>query len=149
MNIHILFLLSVATIAQVSIATAQPTPRVNILFCVADDAGHMSAYGVPWINTPAFDTVTRNGLLFNKKDPNCMVNLIQKKEYTCIKDRMEEEMTRRLLDQKDPRMYNKGDIFDKYPDTSEAHDFWHRIRNGERVPTDWINISDFEEDFPQ
>ena len=30
MNIHILFLLSVATIAQVSIATAQPTPRVNI-----------------------------------------------------------------------------------------------------------------------
>lgn len=37
-----------------------------------------------------------------------MVNLIQKKEHTCIKDRMEEEMTRRLLDQKDPRMYNKG-----------------------------------------
>ena len=29
-----------------------------------------------------------------------MVNLIQKKEYACIKDRMEEEMTRRLLDQK-------------------------------------------------
>ena len=25
----------------------------------------MSAYGVPWINTPAFDTVARNGLLFN------------------------------------------------------------------------------------
>ena len=88
--------------------------------------------------------------LYNiKKDPNCMVNLIQKKEYACIKDRMEEEMTRRLLDQKDPRMYNKGDIFDKYPDTSEAHDFWHRIRNGERVPADWINLSDFEKDFPQ
>lgn len=65
MNIHILSLLSVATIAQVSIATAQTAPRVNILFCVADDAGHMSAYGVPWINTPAFDTVARNGLLFN------------------------------------------------------------------------------------
>lgn len=48
MNIHILSLLSVATIAQVSIATAQTAPRVNILFCVADDAGHMSAYGVPW-----------------------------------------------------------------------------------------------------
>jgi len=72
-----------------------------------------------------------------------------KKEYACIKDRMEEEMTRRLLDQKDPRMYNKGDIFDKYSDTSEAHDFWHRIRNGERVSADWINISDFEKDFPQ
>ena len=37
MNIHILSLLSVATIAQVSIATAQTAPRVNILFCVADE----------------------------------------------------------------------------------------------------------------
>ena len=78
-----------------------------------------------------------------------MVNLIQKKEYTCIKDRMEEEMTRRLLDQIDPRMYNKGDILDKYPDTSDTHDLWHRIRNAERVPADWITISDFEEDIPQ
>ena len=65
MNIHILSLLGVATIAQVSTAMAQTAPKVNILFCVADDAGHMSAYGVPWINTPAFDTVARNGLLFN------------------------------------------------------------------------------------
>lgn len=61
MNIHILSLLGVATIAQVSTAMAQTAPKVNILFCVADDAGHMSAYGVPWINTPAFDTVARMG----------------------------------------------------------------------------------------
>lgn len=27
----------------------------NILFCIADDAEHMSAYGTPWIHTPAFD----------------------------------------------------------------------------------------------
>ena len=44
MNIHILSLLGVATIAQVSTAMAQIAPKVNILFCVADDAGHMSAY---------------------------------------------------------------------------------------------------------
>ena len=46
MNIHILSLLSVATIAQVSIATAQTAPRVNILFCVADEClwGSMDKY---------------------------------------------------------------------------------------------------------
>jgi hypothetical protein len=44
-------------------------------------------------------------------------------------------------------MYNKGDIFDKYSDTSEPMIFWHRIRNGERVIADWINISDFEKDL--
>ena len=37
---------------------------VNILFCIADDAGHMSAYGTPWVHTPAFDRVAHEGLLF-------------------------------------------------------------------------------------
>ncbi len=39
--------------------------RPNILFCIADDAGmHMSAYGCPWVNTPGFDRVAREGVLF-------------------------------------------------------------------------------------
>ncbi|MBD0401914.1 sulfatase [Flammeovirga sp. EKP202] len=39
--------------------------RPNILFCVADDAGmFMSAYGSKFVNTPAFDKVAQNGLLF-------------------------------------------------------------------------------------
>lgn len=37
----------------------------NILFCLADDAGmHMGAYGCRWVNTPAFDRVAREGILF-------------------------------------------------------------------------------------
>ncbi len=44
-------------------ATAPP----NILFAIADDWGaHASAYGTPWIKTPAFDRVAREGLLFNR-----------------------------------------------------------------------------------
>lgn len=40
--------------------------RPNILFCIADDAGkHQSAYGCPWVSTPAFDRIARQGLLFN------------------------------------------------------------------------------------
>ena len=39
----------------------------NILFAIADDWGaHASAYGTPWIKTPAFDRVAREGLLFNR-----------------------------------------------------------------------------------
>jgi len=39
----------------------------NILFAIADDASypHMSAYGCAWVKTPAFDRVSREGLLFN------------------------------------------------------------------------------------
>ncbi len=46
----------------------------NILFCIADDASlaHMSAYGIAdWVNTPGFDRVAKEGLLFmNVYTPN-------------------------------------------------------------------------------
>ena len=44
------------------------SPRPNILFAIADDVSypHMSAYGTPWVDTPAFDRVAREGLLFNR-----------------------------------------------------------------------------------
>jgi N-sulfoglucosamine sulfohydrolase len=39
--------------------------RPNILFALADDAGmHFGAYGCPWVSTPAFDRVAREGVLF-------------------------------------------------------------------------------------
>ena len=43
---------------------AQP----NILFAIADDLSfpHMGAYGTEWTQTPAFDRVAREGLLFNR-----------------------------------------------------------------------------------
>ena len=52
-----------------------PTPeeqaevqRPNILFCIADDASfpHMGAYGCSWVNTPGFDRVAQEGLLFTR-----------------------------------------------------------------------------------
>ena len=43
-------------------------PRPNILFCIADDASypHMGAYGCDWVETPAFDRVARDGILFTR-----------------------------------------------------------------------------------
>lgn len=41
--------------------------RPNILFAIADDWSlHAGAYGTPWIETPNFDRVAREGLLFNQ-----------------------------------------------------------------------------------
>jgi N-sulfoglucosamine sulfohydrolase len=47
--------------------------RPNILFCIADDASwaHMGAYGCSWVQTPGFDRVAREGVLFtNAYTPN-------------------------------------------------------------------------------
>lgn len=46
--------------------TAAPASRPNILFIIADDwgRGHAGAYGCPWVKTPNFDRVAREGLLF-------------------------------------------------------------------------------------
>ncbi len=57
-------------------ACTQPSKKKgntpNILFCIMDDAGmHMSAYGYDWCNTPAFDKLAENGILFtNAYTPN-------------------------------------------------------------------------------
>jgi arylsulfatase A-like enzyme len=55
---------------------AQPAERPNILFAIADDASfpHMGAYETDWIETPAFDRVAEEGLLFMKAytpNPKC------------------------------------------------------------------------------
>ncbi len=46
-------------------ALSQIPSRPNILFCVADDAGHMGAYGYKWVETPAFDSIAAHGVLFD------------------------------------------------------------------------------------
>lgn len=46
----------------------------NILFAIADDASHMSAYGHSFLNTPAFDAVAGDGVRFTQAfttNPKC------------------------------------------------------------------------------
>jgi len=50
--------------------------RPNILFCIADDWGwpHASAYGDPVVETPTFDRIAREGVLFEAafaSSPSC------------------------------------------------------------------------------
>jgi len=52
---------------------AETGTRPNILFCISDDQSypHAGAYGCAWVETPAFDRVARDGILFsNAFTPN-------------------------------------------------------------------------------
>ncbi|WP_211483218.1 sulfatase family protein [Fodinibius roseus] len=54
----------------------QSTDKPNILFAIADDASypHMGAYGADWVDTPAFDRVAEQGILFTRAyvpNPKC------------------------------------------------------------------------------
>ena len=42
--------------------------KTNILFVISDDQSypHAGIYGTEWINTPGFDRVAREGLLFTQ-----------------------------------------------------------------------------------
>ena len=56
-------LLPLAAVAQVRSDEVRP----NILFAIADDWGiHAGAYGTPWVKTPGFDRVAREGVLFTR-----------------------------------------------------------------------------------
>lgn len=60
--------LTVGSCLVVASVGAAPAARPNILFCISDDQSypHASAYGTPWVRTPAFDRVAREGLLFTR-----------------------------------------------------------------------------------
>ncbi|MCA9176995.1 MAG: SMP-30/gluconolactonase/LRE family protein [Planctomycetales bacterium] len=61
-------LAALAAVLVVGSGSRADDARPNILFCIADDASfpHMGAYGCSWVETPAFDRVAREGLLFQR-----------------------------------------------------------------------------------
>jgi arylsulfatase A-like enzyme len=60
--------LLVVTCMLAGSAAADEAARPNILFCIADDASfpHMGAYGCTWVETPGFDRVAEQGILFTR-----------------------------------------------------------------------------------
>lgn len=70
----ILFLLGLITICGLSISAQ--TMRPNILFVISDDQSypHASAYGAEFVETPAFDRIAEEGILFTNAfsaSPSC------------------------------------------------------------------------------
>jgi len=83
------------------------------------------------------------------KDPECLNNLAANAGYNAVKRRLNEQLYLELLNQDDPRMYGKGDIFDKYPYAQkEIKDFYNRFMKREisRKSAGWVDSTDFETD---
>ncbi len=85
--------------------------------------------------------------LFNlKADPDCLANLARAPMYAKQMNLLKARMTNKLKEQGDPRMFGKGDVFDKYPYSSTATDrFYERYMAGEKLRAGWVQPSDFED----
>lgn len=84
-----------------------------------------------------------------KKDPYSMANLADNLNYNKIKVSLEKQMEKELKNQHDPRMFGKGSVFDNYPyGNPKVRNFYERYMKGEKIKTNWINDSDFEEKLP-
>lgn len=124
------------------------------------ETGYMDTDGGPTKTTLL--NANRNGqyqdlwlLSFGKKpaeelyqidvDPFSMNNLASDPSYNEVKNALESQMEAELKAQKDPRMFGKGNMFDKYPySRTDLANFYERFMNGEKMKTSWIEISDFE-----
>jgi len=76
MSRFLLFLGAILATASFRSCEKEPLQRPNILFAIADDWGwpHAGVYGDPVVQTPAFDRVAREGILFNQayiSSPSC------------------------------------------------------------------------------
>jgi len=123
------------------------------------EAGYLNCDGSP-TKTYLLDTRRKKGIRkywqmnFGKrqseemyniiKDPFCMNNLVDNEDLKTLKSKMKAEMTRKLTEQKDPRILGKGDVFDNYPYAGAVHDFYNRYMSGEKIPTFWVSDTDFD-----
>jgi arylsulfatase A-like enzyme len=83
--------------------------------------------------------------LFNlKADADCVNNLADEPAHQDRRAAMESRLMSRLREQLDPRMAGQGDLFDNYPYAGAERGLYERMANGEKVKTDWVNMSDYE-----
>ena len=91
-----------------------------------------------------------NEELFNiSKDDECMKNLADDPEYAELKQKMKTRMEKKLKQQKDPRIYGNGDIFNSYGFSNEnGWNYYERFMDGEFTieNTGWVNPGDQEKD---
>lgn len=77
-------------------------------------------------------------------DAECLNNLADHQAWNAVKEQLKNQMLHELKEQGDPRMFGKGYIFDQYPlGWDQYSNYYERYMAGEKVPTPWINESDF------
>ena len=81
------------------------------------------------------------------EDPDCINNLIKEKSYFYVKENLKNQLIKELINQDDPRILGKGNIFDKYEYTHlKTKDFYNRYMKGQlsKTSASWVDSKDFE-----
>ncbi|MEO1530155.1 MAG: heparan N-sulfatase, partial [Planctomycetota bacterium] len=78
-------------------------------------------------------------------DPDCMNNLATSPQQAELLKQLRTQMEQELKAAGDPRMFGRGDVFDRYEYTSPATaGFYERFMAGEKLKAGWVSPSDFE-----
>jgi len=97
----------------------------------------------PW--TLAFGRRPPEELYDLGRDPFCVTNLAGDRQHAARMQRLRTQMERELRAQGDPRMFGRGDVFDRYVYADEkTRNFYERFVRGERPTAGWVNETDFE-----
>jgi len=86
-------------------------------------------------------------LYYIPDDPECLKNLVMDPLRSKLRDEMKQILTEQLIQQQDPRINGKGDVFDHYPfDDPACLNFYERFMNGQikKYQTGWVNPDDYE-----
>ena len=86
--------------------------------------------------------------LYNvETDPECLHNLAGDPARAAERESLKQQLFAELLEQGDPRMKGKGEVFDRYIYANPGtRDFYRRFMAGEKLKAGWVNPSDFESD---
>jgi N-sulfoglucosamine sulfohydrolase len=80
-----------------------------------------------------------------RKDPYCVNNLAGMEKYQEVERRLRTQLFAELEKQRDPRVLDRGFIFDKYPFVGDWNNFYERYVSGKKTPrTGWVNSNDYE-----
>lgn len=64
------------------------------------------------------------------KDPYCMENLSDKPEFATLKEALWNELQTKLKETNDPRIFNQGEVFDRYEYIGGDEHSWANYVNG-------------------
>jgi arylsulfatase A-like enzyme len=80
-----------------------------------------------------------------RRDPDCLYNLAADPKFAAQREAFSRQLMTELASQRDPRVEGRGEMFDRYPYAGPPKNFYTRtILRGEKVPTYWVEDSDFE-----
>ncbi len=101
--------------------------------------------GESWFWQQSFGKKPAEELYDFKKDPWLLDNLAENPDFQDVKSALKQQLIEELKAEGDPRMFGKGQEFDKYPYADENHrDFYNRLMKGEELNAGWVNPTDFE-----